>query len=150
MQVLSAKSTNSLIIDLPTIKEKPLLELELSYTKFDDIYFLYEFSDNELVKIMKNADNGAWLLNENYEFGIPMNSIIIKTEDELIHHKYFIYRTNIEYQIFEICDIAMSEFQYFLPNKVWVKKTYATMKEYLQKLAVIYGLDMNKQVVIEE
>ena len=79
-----------------------------------------------------------------------MNSIIIKTEDELIHHKYFIYRTNIEYQIFEICDIAMSEFQYFLPNKVWVKKTYATMKEYLQKLAVIYGLDMNKQVVIEE
>ena len=44
----------------------------------------------------------------------------------------------------------MSEFQYFLPNKVWVKKTYATMKEYLQKLAVIYGLDMNKQVVIEE
>ena len=150
MQVLSAKSTNSLYIDLPTIIEKPLLELELSYTPFDDIYFLYEFTDNELVKIMKNADNGAWLLNENYEFVIPMNSIIIKTRDELIHHKYFIYRINLEYQIYEICDDTMSEFQYFLPNKVWVKKTYATMKEYLQKLAVIYGLDMNKQVVIEE
>jgi len=150
MQVLSAKSTNSLYIDLPTIKEKPLLELELSYTSFDDIYFLYEFTDSELVKIMKNAENGAWLLNENYEFGIPMNSIIIKTEDELIHHKYFIYRTNIECQIFEICDVAMSELQCMYPNKIWVKKTYVTMKEYLQKLANIYGLDMDKQVVIEE
>ena len=150
MQVLSAKSTNSLYIDLPTIKEKPLLELELSYTSFNDIYFIYEFNDNELVKIMKNAENGAWLLNENDEFGIPMNSIIIKTNDELIHHKYFLYRINIEYQVYEICDVAMSEFQYLYPNKIWVKKTYVTMKEYLQKLANIYGLDIDKQVVIEE
>ena len=56
MNVLSAKSTNQLTIHLDSIIEKPLLELELSYWEFNNIFMIHEYSDNELIEIMKNAD----------------------------------------------------------------------------------------------
>jgi hypothetical protein len=92
MEVLSPKSTNQVNITLPIIKEKPLQELELSYNTYTNFYMIHNFTDKELITIMKNAEIGAWLLNEYIEFGILMNSIIIKTMDGLVHHKYFIFK----------------------------------------------------------
>jgi len=149
MAALSAKSTNKLTINLENIIEKPLLELELQYSEFDNIYMIYQYTDNELVQIMKNAYIGAWLLNEKYEFGIPMNSIIIKTMDGLAHHKYFIYTLDKEFEVFEICDTSMCVYEH-ISNKIWIKNTYLTMKDFLEKLHNIYNLDINKQVILEE
>ena len=124
-------------------------ELEFTYNEYTNFYVIHNFTDNELITIMKNADIGAWLFNEYIEFGIPMNSIIIKTMDELVHHKYFIYRPNNTYQIVDICDAAMSVCEY-ITNEIWIKKMYKTMKEYLDKLVTIYNLDINKQIIIDK
>ena len=97
---------------------------------------------------MKNAEIGSWLFNEYIEFGILMNSIIIKTVDELVHHKYFIYRPDKKYQIVDICNVAMTVCEY-ISNEIWIKKIYKTIKEYLEKLVTIYNLDINKQIIIE-
>ena len=131
MAVLCAKSANNLTINLENIKERPLLELELQYSKFDNIYVIHSYTDRELVQIMNNAEIGAWLLNEKHEFGIPMNSIIIKTMDGLVHHKYFIYTLDKEFEVFEICDTSMYIYEY-ISNKIWIKNTYATMKNFLE------------------
>jgi hypothetical protein len=149
MQVLCAKSTNQLSITLPIIKEKPLQELEITYNTCNNIYVIHNFTDDELIIIMKNAEIGSWLLNEYLEFGIPMNSIIIKTIDGLIHHKYFIFSPHHTYQIADICDEAMAIFEY-ISNKIWIKKTYVTMEEYLEKLASIYNFDIDKQIIVED
>ena len=148
MKVLSAKSTNQLIINLPIIKENPLLELIMTYNTHTNFYVIHNFTDTELIKIMKNAEIGSWLFNEYIEFGILMNSIIIKTVDELVHHKYFIYRPDKKYQIVDICNVAMTVCEY-ISNEIWIKKIYKTIKEYLEKLVTIYNLDINKQIIIE-
>ena len=124
-------------------------ELEFTYNEYTNFYVIHNFTDNELITIMKNADIGAWLFNEYIEFGIPMNSIIIKTMDELVHQKYFIYMQNNTYQIVDICDAAMSVCEY-ITNEIWIKKMYKTMKEYLDKLVTIYNLDINKQIIIDK
>jgi hypothetical protein len=122
----------------------------MTYNTWNNFYVIHNFTDKELITIMKNADIGAWLFNEYTEFGVPMNSIIIKTTDGLVHHKYFIYILNKEFEVYELCNEAMSTFEYIIPNKIWVKNTYVRMKDFLDKLHTIYNLDIDKQIIIEE
>jgi hypothetical protein len=96
---------------------------------------------------MKDLEIGSWILCIKKYDNINLNSITIRTSDGLVHHRNFKFNLPrnslpLEKEIVEVSSIY--------DGKVYVKKTYKTMKEYLEKLSKIYGLNLDKQVIYED
>ena len=91
---------------------------------------------------MKDLEIGSWILR-NYKDNSDdnvMNAITIKLKDGIVHHKRFKFILKDPPQIY-----------------IYIKKrfnqktdTWNTMHEFLQKLNIVYGLDLNKQVIYED
>lgn len=113
-----------------------------SYSKFSNFYCEHNLTDESAEKIMKDLEIGSWILCIKKYDNINLNSITIKTSDGLVHHRNFKFSFTDGKEIVEVSSIY--------DGKVYVKKTYKTMKEYLEKLSKIYGLNLDKQVIYED
>lgn len=118
-----------------------------SYSKFSNSYCEHNLTDESAEKVMKDLEIGSWILCIKKYDNINLNSITIRTSDGLVHHRNFKFNLPrnslpLEKEIVEVSSIY--------DGKVYVKKTYKTMKEYLEKLSKIYGLNLDKQVIYED
>jgi ribosome-associated toxin RatA of RatAB toxin-antitoxin module len=113
-----------------------------SYSKFSNFYVEHNLTDESAEKVMKDLEIGSWILCIKKYDNINLNSITIKTSDGLVHHRNFKFNFQEEKEIVEVSSMY--------DGRVYVKKTYKTMKEYLEKLSKIYGLNLDKQVIYED
>ena len=113
-----------------------------SYSKFSNFYVEHNLTDESAEKVMKDLEIGSWILCiKKYDI-INLNFITIKTSDGMVHHRNFKFNFTEKEEIVEVSSIYN--------GKVYIKNTYKTMKEYLEKLSSIYGLDVDKQVIYED
>jgi hypothetical protein len=116
-----------------------------SYWKFTDFYVVHNLNETSSFELMKDLDVGSWILwvYEDSETKVHLNAITIKTLDGLVNHQNFIFdfcRTNE--QVLEVYKTVQ--------GKLVSIKSYITMKEFLEKLNTVYGLDLDKQVIYED
>jgi hypothetical protein len=121
----------------------------LSVCSFSNCYCDHNLNETSALEIMKDMEIGSWIL-WNYtpikDNGIRVNAITIKLQDDIVHHKNFIFRFSIE----EDDIIEFSKNALLFENKITIKKSYKTFHEYLLVLNKIYGLDIEKQVIYED
>jgi len=126
-----------------------------SYSKFSNFYVEHNLTDESAEKVMKDLEIGSWILCiKKYDI-INLNFITIKTSDGLVHHRNFKFNFiagpgevgpgEVVAEKAEIVEVSS-----IYNGKVYIKNTYKTMKEYLEKLSSIYGLDLDKQVIYED
>jgi hypothetical protein len=106
---------------------------------FADCYIDHNLDDISSELIIKDLEIGSWLLR-NYkdsENGIMMNAITIKLKDGIVHHNEFKF-------------VLKEEPQVYIKRSFGRIDTCNTMHEFLKKLNVVYGLDLDKQVIYED
>ena len=121
-----------------------------SYSKFSNFYVEHNLTDESAEKVMKDLEIGSWILCIKKYDKINLNSITIKTSDGLVHHRNFKFNFPRNFSPLEKEEKEIVEVSSIYDGKVYVKKTYKTMKEYLEKLSKIYGLNLDKQVIYED
>ena len=112
-----------------------------SIAMFANCYVDHNLDDISSELIMKDLEIGSWMLR-NYEDSddknrILMNAITIKLEEGIVHHKGFKF-------------ILKEEPQVYIKRSYGQVDTCKTMQEFLNKLNVVYGLDLDKQVIYED
>jgi hypothetical protein len=110
-----------------------------SIAMFANCYVDHNLDDISSELIIKDLEIGSWILR-NYkdsDNGIIMNAITIKLKDGIVHHNGFKF-------------ILKEEPQVYIKRSLSRIDTFKTMHEFLNKLNVIYGLDLNKQVIYED
>jgi hypothetical protein len=110
-----------------------------SYIMFSNSYCDHNLDEKSSELIIKDLEIGSWILR-NYkdpDNGIMMNAITIKLEDGITHHKSFRF-------------ILKEEPQVYIKRSFKNYDTCKTMYDFLLKLNVVYGLDINKQVIYED
>lgn len=115
-----------------------------SYWKFTDFYVVHNLDEIASLAIMKDLDVGSWILwvYKDIETRVHLNAITIKTSDGLINHTNFIFDfLNNNEQVLEVYKTSY--------GKLVSTKSYTKMKEFLERLNNIYGLDLDKQVIYE-
>ena len=101
---------------------------------------------------MRNLEIGAWILwvYKNDIINQKLNVITIKTNEGLVHHKDFIFQMySQKTEVYEV-SITNTFLNEKMDGKLYVRKKYETMKEFLEKLNKVYGLDLDKQVIYED
>jgi len=124
------------------------------YAKFSNFYVDHNLNSEQTETLLKDLDVGSWILwnysPEDYsqmyigsedqtKNNITLNAITIKINDGFIHHKKFIFM--LHDKLDDVIEVNMFNKQ---------RKTYKTMKDYLEKLSKIYGLDLDKQIIYED
>jgi hypothetical protein len=111
---------------------------------FSNCYVDHNLDDTSSELIIKDLEIGTWILRnyiDSYDSDdknrTKMNAITIKITDGIIHHKGFKF-------------ILKEEPQVYIKRSYGRIDTCKTMEEYLNKLNVVYGLDLNKQVIYED
>ena len=126
-----------------------------SYAKFSNFYVDHNLNYEQTENLLKNLDVGSWILWNYTEhlnnIKLKLNAITIKISDGLVHHNKFIFRLTNKFN-----DVLEVNLRQTLSNdnldekKIYANKSYNTMKEYLEKLSEIYGLDLDKQIIYED
>jgi hypothetical protein len=121
-----------------------------SYVKHNNSYCVHNLNEQSAEKLMDNLEIGSWILwiYKNDLINKKLNAITIKTNDGIIHHKNFLFQ--IYFQTPEIYEISITQSIINNNEKLYIRKKYETMKEFLEKLNKIYGLDLDKQVIYED
>ena len=116
-----------------------------SYWKFTDFYVVHNLNETSSFELMKDLDVGSWILwvYKDPEIQISLNAITIKTTDCLVNHTNFIFD-------FHNKNEQVNEVYKTNERKLFISKSYTTMKEFLEKLNTIYGLILDKQVIYED
>jgi hypothetical protein len=110
-----------------------------SIVMFANCYVDHNLDDISSELIIKDLEIGSWILR-NYkdsENGIMMNAITIKLKDGIVHHNGFKF-------------VLKEEPQVYIKRSLGRIDTCKTMHEFLNKLNVVYGLDLDKQVIYED
>ena len=93
-------------------------------------YYLHTLTDDQAEAIMKFEKPYSWMMRENPYV------ITIRTEDGYIHH------SNINLQLFTRPEVVEYDENYNTSN------IYSTVSVYLDKLVSIYGLQKDRQVIL--
>jgi hypothetical protein len=125
-----------------------------SYAKFNNSYVDHNLTFEQTVNLLKDLEDGSWILWNYIEIKnnleLTLNAITIKITEGFVIHDRFIFDMIenvddvIEVSIYETLSDNNKE-----EKKIYAKKSYKTMKEYLEKLSKIYGLDLDKQIIYE-
>jgi hypothetical protein len=67
-------------------------------------------------------------------------------DNDLVHHKEFLY--GLTFDDFQVCEIDVEMTLY--KDKLVARKTYKSLRDFLEKLNNIYGLEIDKQVIYED
>jgi hypothetical protein len=108
-----------------------------SIAMFANCYCDHNLDDISSELIMKDLETGSWILRNYKDETEIMNAITIKLKDGIVHHNGFKF-------------ILKEEPQVYIKRSLSRIETFKTMHEFLNKLNVIYGLDLNKQVIYED
>jgi hypothetical protein len=121
-----------------------------SYVSQSNSYCIHNLNEQSAEKVITNLEIGSWILWVYKDDLIKkkLNAITIRTDEGIIHHKDFLFQSN--FQEPEVCEIDVEKTYIKNKNKLYAKKTYKTMKDYLIVLNKIYGLDLDKQVIYED
>jgi len=116
------------------------------YAPYKNAAVIHNLNFQSAEKLMENLDQGSWVLwiYRDELSKIKLHAITIKTNEGLVHHKDFLYYN------FEVLEISITKTFINGGDKLFIKKIYKNLEEYLDKLNKIYGLDKNKQVIYED
>ena len=123
-----------------------------SYAKYSNSICVHNLNEQSAEKLMRNLEIGAWILwiYKNDMINQKLNVITIKTNEGLVHHKDFLYGLHSQNpDVYEV-SITNTLINEKINGKLHIRKKYKTMKEFLEKLNKIYGLDLDKQVIYED
>ena len=123
-----------------------------SYAKHTNSFCVHNLNEQSCEKLMSSLDVGSWILwiYKDDMINQKLNAITIRTNEGLVHHKDFIFQFNFEKpEVYEISktNTYLNEKK---DGKLYIRKKYETMKEFLKKLNKVYGLDLDKQVIYED
>ena len=113
-------------------------------------YCVHNLNEQSAEKVIIDLEIGSWILwvYKDDLINKKLNAITIRTDEGIIHHKDFLFQSNFqESEVYEI-DIEKTYIKNI--NKLYARKTYESMKDYLVVLNKIYGLDLDKQVIYED
>jgi len=126
-----------------------------SYSKFSNFYVDHNLNSEQTENLLKNLDIGSWILWNYTEYlnniKLKLNAITIRINDGFVHHNKFIFRLTDKFN-----DVLEVNLRQTLSNdnldekKIYANKSYNTMKEFLEKLSKVYGLDIDKQIIYED
>lgn len=126
-----------------------------SYAKFSNFYVDHNLNSEQTENLLKDTDIGSWILWNYNQSGenctINLNAITIKINEGFVHHNKFIF--NLSDTLDDVIEVDLFETFYKFnkdEKKVYTRKSYKTMKEFLEKLSEIYGLDLDKQIIYED
>jgi hypothetical protein len=121
-----------------------------SYVSSSDSYCIHNLNEQSAEKVINSLKIGSWILwiYKDDLINKKLNAITIRTDEGIIHHKDFLFQSN--FQEPEVCEIDVEKTYIKNKDKLYAKKTYKTMKDYLVVLNKIYGLDLDKQVIYED
>jgi hypothetical protein len=113
-------------------------------------YCVHNLNEQSAEKVINNLEIGSWILwiYKDELINSKLNAITIRTDEGIIHHKDFLFQSN--FQKPEVCEIDVEKTYIKNKNKLYARKTYEIMKDYLVVLNKIYGLDLDKQVIYED
>jgi hypothetical protein len=113
-------------------------------------YCIHNLNEQSAEKVIISLEIGSWILwiYKDDLINKKLNAITIRTDEGIIHHKDFLFQS--DFQEPEVCEIDVEKTYIKNKNKLYAKKTYKTMKDYLIVLNKIYGLDLDKQVIYED
>jgi hypothetical protein len=125
------------------------------YSKFTNSYVDHNLTFEQTVDLLKDLDVGSWIL-WNYKehknnLELKLNAITIKINEGFVTHNRFIF--NLFENLDDVIEVNINEtLSEYNKNemKIYSNKSYETMKEYLEKLSLIYGLDLDKQIIYED
>jgi len=123
-----------------------------SYAKYSNSICVHNLNEQSAEKLMINLEIGAWILwvYKNDMINQKLNVITIKTNEGLVHHKDFLFQLDSQNpDVYEV-SITNTFLNEKINGKLHIRKKYKTMKEFLEKLNKIYGLDLDKQVIYED
>lgn len=125
-----------------------------SYAKFNNCYVDHNLTFEQTVDLLKDLEDGSWILWNYIEIKnnleLKLNAITIKITEGFVNHDRFIFDMleNVDGVIYVNIYETLSEYNKD-EKKIYAKKSYKTMKEYLERLSEIYGLDLDKQIIYE-
>jgi hypothetical protein len=121
-----------------------------SYAKYSNSICVHNLNEQSAEKLMRNLEIGAWILwiYKNDMINQKLNVITIKTNEGLVHHKDFLYELHSQNP--DVYEVSITNTLINSDGKLYVRKKYKTMKEFLEKLNKVYGLDLDKQVIYED
>jgi DNA-directed RNA polymerase subunit H (RpoH/RPB5) len=123
-----------------------------SYAKHSNFYCVHNLNEESAEKLMNNLNIGSWILwiYKDDLINKKLNAITIKTNEGLVHHKNFIFEMYFQKpEVYEV-SITHTIINQKIDGKLYIRKEYKTMKEFLEKLNRVYGLDLDKQVIYED
>jgi len=126
------------------------IDFVTSYVKHTNFYCVHNLNEQSAEKLINNLEIGSWILwiYKNDIINKKLNAITIKTNEGLVHHKDFLFQ--MYFQTPEVYEVSITQSIINNNEKLYTRKKYKTMKEFLEKLNKIYGLDLDKQVIYED
>jgi hypothetical protein len=119
------------------------------YSKFDNCCCIHNLNFKSAENVMKDLEKGAWILwiYKNKYINKKLQAITIKMDNGLVHHKEFLY--GLTFNDFQVCEIDV-DMTYYKKDTLVIRKTYKSLRDFLEKLNEIYGLEIDKQVIYED
>ena len=152
MSILSNDILNTAFYEDTDDEYTTHIDFVTSYVKHTNFYCVHNLNEQSAEKLMINLEIGAWILwvYKNDMINQKLNVITIKTNEGLVHHKDFLFQLDSQNpDVYEI-SITNTFLNEKINGKLHIRKKYETMKEFLEKLNKVYGLDLDKQVIYED
>jgi hypothetical protein len=150
MSILSNDILNTAFYEDTDDEYTTHIDFVTSYVKHTNFYCVHNLNEQSAEKLINNLEIGSWILwiYKNDIINKKLNAITIKTNEGLVHHKDFLFQ--MYFQTPEVYEVSITQSIINNNEKLYTRKKYKTMKEFLEKLNKIYGLDLDKQVIYED